>query len=194
MVTLTNPVASQNIVDRFADYVTYTANTGIVWGTNSLPTFEGTTVVDSTYFGGTTSGRPIGITGNTIGASGSNIIALNIFNTLLNETNAYTSIRNLRAILFVEGAGGNTGTRPNPGTIFDQTSVSYLSSTYLQSIDNTNLQQPTAGSNITTSGLETFFTNLTTQYQASRASAVTVQTNVCHASCHSSCHGSRSRR
>lgn len=194
MVTLTSPVTTQNIVDRFTDYVTYTANTGIVWGTNSLPTFEGTTVVDSTYFGGTTSGKPIGITGNSIGASGSNIIALNIYNTLLNETNAYTSIRNLRAILFVDGGGGNTGSRPSPGSVFDQTSVAYLSSTYLQSINTTNLQQPTAGSNITTSGLETFFANLTTQYQAARASTVTVQTNVCHASCHSSCHGSRGRR
>ena len=40
MATLTNPINAQNIVDRFADYVTATADSGISWGTNALPFSE----------------------------------------------------------------------------------------------------------------------------------------------------------
>ena len=37
MATLTNPVEEQNVVNRFADYVPPAANTGISYGTNSIP-------------------------------------------------------------------------------------------------------------------------------------------------------------
>ena len=37
MVTLNNPITSQNIVDRFEELVTDIADHHIVWGTDNLP-------------------------------------------------------------------------------------------------------------------------------------------------------------
>ena len=190
MATLTNPVQSQNIVDRFADYVTATANAGIVWGTNALPFPE----MPSTNFGGTTEGRGITVNGSSIGPTGSTITALNIYNTLVNETATYTNIRNLRALLFVEGGGGNTGSRPTPGFVFDQTAVSHLNTDYRQNIGSPSNAGVTSNQPISASNLENFFDNLRTSYNNTRATTATIQVNVCHASCHSSCHGSRGRR
>ena len=188
MATLTNPIRTQNIVDRFADYVTATADSGISWGTNALP-FSG---FDSAKFGGSTSGRPIGISGGNIGSGV--ITAANIYNTLVNETNQYTSIRNLRAILFVDGGGGNTGSRPTPGVVFDQTAVAYMNSTYLQSVGSPSNAGVASGNAASDENLESFFNNLRSSYNSTRSSTTTIQVNVCHASCHSSCHGSRGRR
>ena len=188
MATLTSPVRTQNIVDRFADYVTATADSGISWGTNAYPFGE----FDGNNFGGTTSGRPIGISGGNIGSGV--ITASNIYNTLVNETAAYTSIRNLRAILFVNGAGGNTGSRPTPGVIYDQTAVAYMNGSYLQSIGTPANNGVASGNVASATNLESFFNTLRSSYNSARGSTVTIQVNVCHASCHSSCHGSRSRR
>jgi hypothetical protein len=188
MATLTSPVRTQNIVDRFADYVTATADSGISWGTNAYPFGE----FDGNNFGGTTSGRPIGISGGNIGSGV--ITASNIYNTLVNETAAYTSIRNLRAILFVDGGGGNTGSRPTPGVIYDQTAVAYMNGSYLQSIGTPANNGVASGNVASATNLESFFNTLRSTYNSARGSTVTIQVNVCHASCHSSCHGSRSRR
>jgi hypothetical protein len=190
MVTLTNPIQPQNIVNRFADYVTATADSGISWGTNAYPFGE----FDGNYFGGTTAGRPIGISGGNIGSAGGSITASNIYNTLVNETAAYTSIRNLRALLFVDGGGGNTGSRPTPGYVYDATAVAYMNAGYLQSIGSPDNAGISAGNAVTSGGLESFFNILTSSYNNTRVNTVTVQINVCHASCHSSCHSSRGRR
>lgn len=189
MATLNNPVNAQNIVDRFADYVVATANSGISWGTNAEPFTE----FNEGLFGGTTSGRGIGISGSNIGSNP--ITASTIYNTLVSETNAYTRIRNLRAILFVTGGGGNTGSRPTAGTVYDQTNVANMNTGYLQTTANgTNNAGVTSGSAIDDAGLETFFDNLRSAYNTARGNTVTIQVDVCHASCHSSCHGSRGRR
>jgi hypothetical protein len=188
MATLTNPIRTQNIVDRFADYVTATADSGISWGTNSSPFAE----FNTANFGGTTSGRPIGISGGNIGSGV--ITAANIYNTLVNETNQYTSIRNLRAILFVDGGGGNTGSRPTPGIVYDQTAVAYMNSGYLQSIGSPSNAGVASGNVATSANLESFFNTLRSSYNSTRTNTTTIQVNVCHASCHSSCHGSRGRR
>lgn len=188
MATLTSPVRTQNIVDRFADYVTATSSSGISWGTNAVPFSE----FNSAEFGGTTSGRSIGISGGNIGSGV--ITASNIYNTLVNETAAYTSIRNLRAILFVDGDGGNTGSRPTPGVIYDQTAVAYMNGSYLQSIGTPANNGVASGNVASATNLESFFDTLRSSYNSARGSTVTIQVNVCHASCHSSCHGSRSRR
>jgi hypothetical protein len=187
MATLTSPIESQNIIDRFADYVTATANSGIVWGTNALPFAE----MPSENFGGTTAGRSIGISGS---ATGTLITASVIYNTLVNETATYTNIRNLRAILFIDGEGGNTGSRTNAGIIFDQTAVAHLNTTYRQSIGTPSNEGVERDRNITTLSLESFFITLRSSYITSRNNTATIQVNVCHASCHSSCHGSRGRR
>jgi hypothetical protein len=191
MATLTNNINPQNIVDRFADYVTATAGAGISWGTNALPFAE----FDAGYLGGTTTGRPIGISGATISPVGGTITASTIYSALVNETAAYTSIRNLRAVLFITGNGGNSGSRPTAGSVYDQTAVAHLRYTlYGQSIGSPANGGVSSGSTITSSGLESFFDNLRTSYSNARSSTVTIQIETCHASCHSSCHGSRGRR
>ena len=190
MATLTNPITSQNIVDRYADFVTATANENIIWGTNALPFAE----MPSTNFGGTTSGKSISVTGPSIVGTNSEISAAKIYDTLLAETGTYTRIRRLRAILFVTGPGGNTGTRGTKGTIFDQTQKSNLNTSYLQDLGVTNNADVTAGQLISSANLETLFTNMRISYSAAAATTATIQVNVCHASCHSSSHGSRGRR
>jgi hypothetical protein len=188
MATLTNPIITQNIVDRYADFVTIVANQNIIWGTNALPFSE----MPSSNFGGTTTGKSISVTGTNILATP--ITAANIYNTLLNETATYTRIRNLRAILFVTGTGGNIGSRPTPGTIFDQTRKSNLNTTYLQSLGTVSNSGVSSGQIVSVSNLESLFTGMGTAYNTAATTTATIQINVCHASCHSSCHGSRSRR
>lgn len=188
MATLNNPVGTQNIVDRFADYVVATANSGIVWGTNAKPFGE----FDSAYFGGDTNGRGIGINGNNINASP--ITASTIYNTLVSETNAYTRIRKLQAKLNVTGGGGNTGSRPTAGIVYDQTNVANMNTNYLQSVGSPANGGVASGQTISSGNLETFFNTLRTEYTNKRNTTVTIQVDVCHASCHSSCHSSRGRR
>jgi hypothetical protein len=130
MATLNNPIGSQNIVDRFADYVVATGNAGISWGTNAYPFGEFPNI-----FGGGTGGKGIEISGGSIPVgTNSAITASGIYNTLVAETNRYTKIRNLRALLFVEGGGGNTGSRPTPGYVYDGTAVAFLNNDYQQNI------------------------------------------------------------
>lgn len=209
MATLTDNINAQNIVDRFADYVVATANSGISWGTNAYP-FGVYSGYFPNIFGGDTGGKGIGINGNNLGGAGSTITASTIVNVLRAETQAYTRIRNLRALLFITGTGyaptsGDgavnqrtdlgpiTGT--NPGYIYDATAVANLNTSYVQiSLGATASDGISAGSTINTGNLETFFSNLRTAYNNARASTHTEQVNVCHASCHNNCHSSRGRR
>jgi len=190
MTTLNNPITSQNIVDRFKDFVTDTANSNIIWGTNSKPFSQ---MPDAT-FGGTTVGTTITATGASIGVTGDTITASNIVNALLTETALYTNIRNLRAILNVTGGGGNTGSYPNPGYIFDTTAKSYLDNSYRQTLSSVNTSSVETGQTISQTNLETFFTNLQTEYNMNLANTTTIQVDVCHSSCHANCHDSRGRR
>lgn len=188
MATLDSPITPQNIVDRFADYVTATANSGISWGTNNPPFVE----FDVAQFAGATPGRSISISGTAITADP--ITALNIYNTLVAETASYTNIRSLNAILNVEGGGGNTGSRGAAGVIFNDTAMSHMNISFRQDIGAPAASDVLADSQITSAGLETFFDTLRTAYNNARGTSTTIQVNVCHASCHSSCHSSRGRR
>ncbi len=189
MATLTNPINAQNIVDRFADYVTATANAGITWGTNSKPFTE---MPDAT-FGGTTSGRAISITGTNVSATP--ITASTIYNTLCAESQTYSNIRNLNARLNVRGGGGNTGTRPTAGIVYNNTAVAHLNTGYRQTQINATNPSVSTGNAISSANLETLFDRLRTIYSSNyRATTQTVQIDVCHASCHSNCHSSRGRR
>ncbi len=189
MATLTNPINAQNIVDRFADYVTATANAGITWGTNSKPFTE---MPDAT-FGGTTSGRAISITGTNVSATP--ITASTIYNTLCAESQTYSNIRNLNARLNVTGGGGNTGTRPTAGIVYNNTAVAHLNTGYRQTQINATNPSVSTGNAISSANLETLFDRLRTIYSSNyRATTQTVQIDVCHASCHSNCHSSRGRR
>jgi hypothetical protein len=189
MTSLTNPIGAQNIVDRFADYVVATANSGISWGTNAYPFGE----FDGNYFGGDTNGRGIGINGNSLGGTGAVVNGTTIYNTLVNETYAYTRLRNLRAQLNVTGGGGNTGSRGSPGIVYDNTAKANMNTNYLAGISPANGGVASTAL-ITSAGLEQYFNNLRSSYAAVRDSTVLVTINVCHASCHSSCHSSRGRR
>ncbi|MAI17846.1 MAG: hypothetical protein CMH04_04215 [Marinovum sp.] len=189
MATLTSPVEEQNIVNRFADYVPPAANTGIVYHTGSVPFAEFAT----SYFGGNSSGRAIGISGANIKNNGELIDASGIQDTLENETFNYTSIRNLRAQLNVTGGGGNTGSRPSPGVITDVTAMAYLNTSYRQTLGTRSVNLQT-GQLIDDSVLEQKFSDLRNKYNTARGTTATITINVCHASCHSSCHSSRGRR
>jgi hypothetical protein len=188
MATLNNPINAQNIVDRFADYVVASANSGISWGTNSSPFAE----FNTAEFGGDTNGRGISIGGSAVSATP--ITASTIYNALVNETQTFSNIRNLRAILFVDGGGGNTGTRPTPGTVYDQTAVAHLNTGYRQAQNGIGDGGVASGNTISVSNLQQFFANCQAEYLARRGATATIQVNVCHASCHSSCHSSRGRR
>jgi len=188
MATLTNPVNKQNIIDRFADYVVADANASISWGTNNKPFSE----MPNSYFGGTTSGRSIGINGGSIG--GTVVTAATIRSVLETETYNYTNMKNLRARLNVTGGGGNTGSKPTPGIVYDQTAKAHMATGYRSGIGAVNNSNVSTGNTITVGNLQTYFTNLRTAYRARRDDTTTVTIDVCHASCHSSCHGSRGRR
>jgi hypothetical protein len=190
MATLNNPISPQNMVDRYADFVTATANSGISWGTNAKPFSE----MPDSNFGGTTGGRSISVSGSAVGTAGNSITAQTIYNSLVNETATYTNIRNLRALLFVEGAGGNTGSRPTPGYVYDATAVAHLNTNYRQGVGTPSASDVVLNNRITSGGLEQFYNNLTSSYNSARSNTASIQVNVCHASCHSSCHSSRSRR
>jgi hypothetical protein len=212
MATLTNNINAQNIVDRFADYVVATANSGITYGTNAFP-FDVYAGYFPNIFGGTTGGKAIDISGANLGGAGATINAATIVNVLRSETTAYTRIRNLRALLFITGTGYITP-RPNgqastptdlrtdggpifgegPGYIRDVTAPANLNTSYLQTLGATSSTGISTGSDINTANLETFFTNLRTAYNTARATTHTQQVDVCHASCHTNCHSSRGRR
>jgi hypothetical protein len=180
MVSLTNPINRQNIVNRFADYVQATANASIVWGTNALP-FTG--MAQPQIFGGPTSGKSIEISGSNLGTQ---INANVIYDTLIAETTRYTRIRNVKVTRFVTGDIG--------GETFNQTAVAHLTSAYQASTSAVRGTVVSQGL-VQTTPLEALFNNMRASYNAVRAvSAGTFTTTVCHASCHASCHGSRARR
>lgn len=187
MAELSGNIRPQNIVDRYADFVTATANANLAWNRENLPFPE----FSSSYFN--SGNRSIGITGVDVDSAGNNITPNNIYNALLTETATYTNIRNLQAILFVNGSGGNTGTRPVKGIVFNQTRKAHFTTAYRQALNEVT-QGIATGQNITALNLEALFGRLRDAYTTKAANTIAVQVNVCHASCHSSCHGSRSRR
>ena len=189
MATLTNPVEEQNVVNRFADYVPPAANTGISYGTNSIPPNG----MASSYFGGTTGGRGIGVSGASIKNNGELIDASGIQDILEAETVQYSAIRSLRATRTVTGGGGNTGSQGSPGIINDNTGIAYMNTSYAQSLPARNISIST-GQIIDDAVLEQKFNDLRNQYNSNRNNTTTVNVNICHASCHSSCHSSRGRR
>lgn len=185
-------ITPQNLVDYYKEFVVDIANADIAWALTGGSPFE--QFPTATYFQGTTNGREIGITGANVGTAGNLIDASDIYDVLVAETNNYTSIRKVRAILNVEGGGGNTGSYGSPGVIVDETKKAYMNSTYLQTISTPGDAGVLSGNNITASSLEGLFNNLKDMYNQERDDIVTIQVNICHASCHSSCHGSRGRR
>jgi hypothetical protein len=183
-------ITPQNLVDYYKEFVIDVANSNIAWASNAEPFGE----FDESLLAGATSGRPIGIDGSSVGSAGNLIDASDIYDILRGEIGNYTMIRNLRAVLVVDGGGGNTGSRPSPGTIFDATAKAWMNSSYLQAVGTVSAGDVISGNTITATSLETLFNAIRAEYESKQTNTVTVQVNVCHASCHSSCHGSRGRR
>lgn len=185
-------ITPQNLVDYYKEFVVDVANSNIAWASNAKPFNE----FDGALLAGSTSGRTIGINGSNVGSAGNLIDASDIYDVIKAETANYTMIRNLRARLNVEGGGGNTGSRPTPGIVFDETKKAYMNSSYLQTFDIPTIPagDVVTDNTITASSLEGLFNALKTRYEATQVNTVTIEVNVCHASCHSSCHGSRGRR
>lgn len=220
MTTLTNPIRAQNIVDRFEDYVTAAANSGISWTTSSRPTWTypayssnvppapvipgGTWTIDPGYYGGA-GGLNIAIAGASLG--GPKITASSIVSVLRNETARYSVIRNQRVVLTVTQTGGkqpgsnkpwdelgrNQGSIGPGGVVFDQTAVAHMAAGYAVAVaaPATTL---TANTAISATNLETFFANLRTAYNSARSDTAYTPITICHSSCHASCHSSRNRR
>jgi hypothetical protein len=187
---LTDNINAQNVVNRFADYVRATANAGISWGTNSYPFPEFS--ANAGIFGGDTNGKGIEISGGNINSN--NINAQTVYNVLIEETRRYTRIRLLRAVLVVDGGGGNTGSRPTPGVVYDGTAVAHLNSAYQAGSLSAGRDDVFANNVMRRQGTANMFSNMRAAYQAIRGQSIYSQVNVCHASCHSNCHSSRGRR
>lgn len=206
MATLNNPINKQNIVDRFADFVVVTANANIVWGTNNRPSqYFTSTYIGFEPFGGTTAGKSIQTSAANI--TDTLVTANTIYNVLVQETQRFSNLRNLRAVINVTGAGlsilgptSNTRvdlgpiTGSEPGIIFDQTAKAHLSTSYLQALGAPANAGVASNQLVRTTSLESFFGNLQAQYNTYRNTTVTITANVCHSSCHSSCHSNRGRR
>ena len=193
MATLNNPINAQNIVDRFADFVTTTANASILWGTDDRPFPEFVSTrpefnnVDP--LGGTKAGRAIGISAPNGTFNGTPITASTIYDLLVAETKTYTGIRSLNAIKNLAGDGGAVT------EVFNQTKKAYTSYTQPSiTIGSATSLGIVAGQPVTSAGLEAFFTALQTAYTAKRDTEIKLTVLVCHSSCHSSCHASRIRR
>ena len=136
----------------------------------------------------------LGITDAEIGEQGDTITASTIRTTLETETALYTNVRDQRAILNVTGGGGNTGSRPTAGVVFDQTEIAQMRSAVRQTLGTIPSTGVADGDIIDDLALETYFTALKDEWNTLSSNVVTDQVDVCHASCHSSCHGSRGRR
>ena len=126
----------------------------------------------------------VGITGNNIGTPGSNISAINIYNTLKTEMMLYTNIKNCNAIVNMTGGGQQ----------YSDTQIAHLPTAQRA---NLTISQPStleSGDLITENSVEGYLSTLSNAYGTERGNTYTMTKTICHSSCHSSCHGSRSRR
>ena len=197
-MALSGDITRNDIVAEFISVMEAATNIGISWAANNEPFSE---VPAATWTsGGTTAGRSSALTGSALSAL--DIDAANIVSVLLAEAANYTSIRYMRATKVVNGDGGNDGSQPSPGLIYDSTAVGYMNgTTYKTEMFAGGFPDVAQGEDIIDNtggvGLQIFFNRLVDEYNAiSRDSnnAIGIVASICHASCHSSCHQSRGRR
>jgi hypothetical protein len=205
MAALSNPVNANNVISRFFDYVRATAQSGGTWGSNYLPTYQpgygyaDVQVIPAGAMGGNNYDDP-GINTYISGAYPVQVInAYNIYNYLNYFTYEYCYIRNVRAVLTVTGDGGDQGTLPTPGNVYDATAVAYLNFRNIQTgMADFVYATPggvTAGQGITAFSMEDFLSRCRTAYNNfARNQTYLWNPIICHASCHLSCHASRGRR
>ena len=149
----------------------------IITGSNSGATGSVSTMTEI-------SAVSIGIVGTTIGSTGTNIHAFNIYNTLKQEMLLYTNIKNCNAVVNMTGAGQQ----------YSDTQIAHLPTAQRTSPTILQPASLTTGAVASSNSLETYMSTLANTYNTERGTTYTLTKTICHSSCHSSCHGSRSRR
>lgn len=205
-LTLTNVSATNySVGETVTGSISNTVGTVVSWDSSSgvlkakqiTPGSGQTNFLQNDILSGTNSGATgtistltevsavsIGIVGNTIGSSGTNINAFNIYNTLKQEMLLYTNIKNCNAVVNMTGAGQQ----------YSDTQIAHLPTAQRTSPTISQPASLTAGAVASSNSLESYMSTLANTYNTERGTTYTMTKTICHSSCHSSCHGSRSRR
>ena len=157
MVTLNDPITSQNIVDRFEELVTDIADTQIVWGTDNLPGHSAFTSAD---FGGVVDGMELVLTNATGTFTANETVTGSISGTVGTVVSYSSNTLKVRSIVPGSGqtnflqndilTGSNSG---STGTISTMTTVSATT------IGITGTQIGTTGNPITANAIYTTLKN-----------------------------------
>jgi hypothetical protein len=225
-MAISNPISKAGIVGRYNDFVADTANAGISWGSNAKPTvvYGGVTynrirsTDEATAVAGSTAG--LGDTSSTV-LAGTVIDASDIYDKLSAATLVYTNLRNIQAIFYIQGAGGNSGSISTPTgytystqlqisnaygyTVTDGgynvsavTAKSHLATSTRRtdiSINDASTYSLETGDTVNDTNLESFFQHMQDRYVVWQDLLYDTFVNwTCHTSCHNSCHSSRGRR
>lgn len=154
------------------------ANSGILWGTNAMPSYA---LAD--WFGGTTAGMTAEPSEAELGAPG-DVSAKKVRDGLYNCALLYSRIRLARVLVYMTGAG----------YVVDSTAMAHLAAQYQSVIVPPSLPGAQEETDLSYTALQAYVEKLWTQLNAQRNISVLLQNTVCHSSCHGSCHGSRNRR
>lgn len=181
MVEYLNPIQRQNLIDRFRDWVTFYANSGIVWGTNAPPN----NFIDwnaTGRLGGDTNGPSDEVNASQIPTNPST--ASEVVSSLEAGAAKVTNVRRVRSRIVRDGDGA---------LLFDETNLTHLNTGYRTGLSIIR-NRPAAGVIKAIGTNEDYFSSLRQSFEQARDNVVTFEDTVCHASCHGSCHGSRGRR
>lgn len=80
------------------------------------------------------------------------------------------------------------------GTLNSGTTLAHLTSSYRVDLPSSVGSEPSAGSGISASSLNSFYSNLRFYANANTNGSSTVDLRICHTSCHNNCHSARGRR
>jgi hypothetical protein len=127
------------------------------------------------------------------------INATTLVTALINDTRAFTAIRNIRVRLTIQASGAepyNAGTKIDGGVVYDVTAKAYLTNAYSRDPGVNGATYSIARDQVVTaSNLEDFFDALKTRYNTLVAENIPLfEVTTCHANCHNNCHTARSRR
>lgn len=121
---LTDPISATNITNELRAYASNAVNFGIIWHSQSKPFTE----FPDGILAGTFANPGISARFGNILTEGDSISAGVLIEKVIEEVNFYTSIRQLRARLFVTGTD-----RFAPGTFtFDATNTAHFNRSWLQ--------------------------------------------------------------
>lgn len=198
MVSLTNNVGRTNVRQRWEDYVASDARANVTWGTNNKPFLE----MPDDRFGGSTASLPsvsANMSDNNIGSSGGTITASTLRTGMINGSNAWTHLRNMRARRYYNSQGNVFNQIDTTDKAFFPTSGQYsgLDTIATPSVPTNGPNSGntiTIGDDATDRGMEEYLARHRVNYRAIRDTALIRDITSCHYSCHSSCHYSRGRR